>query len=76
MHSYVHCSAIYNSQDWKQPRCPWSDNRKAVVHLHNVSSTSDLHLLSDPISCHSNRAVMTPQAFGHHVNSGRGFSSL
>ena len=23
MHSYVHCSIIYNSQDMKQPQCPW-----------------------------------------------------
>ena len=23
MHSYVHCSIIYNSHDMKQPQCPW-----------------------------------------------------
>ena len=22
MHSYVHCSTIYNSRTWKQPKCP------------------------------------------------------
>ena len=21
-HPYIHCSVIYNSQDWKQPKCP------------------------------------------------------
>ena len=25
MHPYVHCSAIHNSQDWKQPKCPSTD---------------------------------------------------
>ena len=37
MHSYVHCSIIYNCQDLEAARVPisrWID-KKAVVHLHN-----------------------------------------
>ena len=25
MHPYVHCSAVYNSQDMEQPKCPLTD---------------------------------------------------
>ena len=25
MYPYVHCSTIYNSQTWKQPKCPSTD---------------------------------------------------
>ena len=25
MYHNVHCSTIYNSQDWKQPKCPSTD---------------------------------------------------
>ena len=25
MHSSVHCSTIYNTKTWKQPKCPWTD---------------------------------------------------
>ena len=25
MHPYVHCSVIYNSKIWKQPKCPSID---------------------------------------------------
>ena len=25
LHSYVHCSTIHNSQEWKQPTCPPTD---------------------------------------------------
>ena len=36
MHPNVHSSTIYNSQGWKQPRCP-SVNEwiQKLVHLHN-----------------------------------------
>ena len=26
MHLYVHCSTIHNSQTWKQPKCPLTDD--------------------------------------------------
>ena len=25
MHPYIHCSTIHNSQAWKQPKCPTTD---------------------------------------------------
>ena len=32
----VHCTVIYNSQDWKQPKCPSVDEwiKKTVVYMH------------------------------------------
>ena len=36
MHSYVHFSIAYNSQDWKQPKCPSIEEwiKKTVVHVY------------------------------------------
>ena len=37
MHPYIHCSIIYNSQDFEAAQVPISRrvDKKAVVHLHN-----------------------------------------
>ena len=34
MHPYVHCSIIYDSQIWKQPKCPPVD--KQIKQLWNT----------------------------------------
>ena len=34
MHPYVHCSAIYNSQEWKQPK--WSSKDKWIKKLRYI----------------------------------------
>ena len=34
MHLYVHCSIIYNSQEWRQPKCPSVDEQiKNLWHI-------------------------------------------
>ena len=37
MHSYLHCSIIYNSQDRMQPKCPSMDEciQKVVLHIYD-----------------------------------------
>ena len=39
MHTYVHCSIMYNSQDLEAAQEPISRRvaKKAVAHLHNVT---------------------------------------
>jgi len=37
MYPSVHCSTIYNSQEWKQPRCPQTDEQiKKVWHTYTM----------------------------------------
>ena len=37
MHPNVHCSSIYNSQTWKQPKCPSTDEWiKKMWHIYTM----------------------------------------
>ena len=36
MHPSVHCSTVYNSQDWKQPKCPSTEEwiQKCSIYIY------------------------------------------
>ena len=38
MHPSVHCSTVYNSQDWKQQKCPSTEERiqKCSIYIYTL----------------------------------------
>ena len=37
MHTYVHCSPVYNSEDWNQPKCPsMTDWTKKIWYIYTM----------------------------------------
>ena len=52
MHPSVHCSIVYNSQVWKQPRRPSWRNGEDAVHAHARTHAHTHTLLSYKKECH------------------------
>jgi hypothetical protein len=43
LHTHVYCSTIHNSQVWKQPRCPTTDEWiKKMWYLYTMEFYSDM----------------------------------
>ena len=55
MHSHIHCKTIYNSETWKQPKCPSAERMSCIYILKYYSSVTKNEILKSAITCKSDR---------------------